>query len=521
MKHAALPSTNVYQTAPQWGIWVILALCILLAPIAGLLAVTGSIFLVTVPVLLLLSLVLAFNPWLFTWLIIFSGLVILGVVRLYAPHLQIIRWLIPLLTLGASIAVVVMQAFRPSPAARARLPALFWWMAAFVLVTLFTTLVNWNGFLTAIAGIKDYFQVWGLIAVFALIYYRGDFSRGLTMFLVGIALLQVPFVLQQYFFLVPIRIGFAQLQIVPEDVIAGTFGAELYGGGNNALLAAYLFIAVGILLMLWRQKILSSWLVLPSVLLLIFPVFLNEAKVAFFYAWVMFIVLYKEDIARRPLRFIAGNIVLFLFLFVFLSFYAELAAESGKAHNLGQYLDFLKEQNLERGYGTLVLNRWTALTFWFQEHFPQDIWHGFIGHGPGESREGALVLDIGKTVAARRYPGMGIGLTSLSALLWDVGLVGVAMVAAMFVSAYRLAGRLAQAARERPLAVALFKALQAGVVILAISIVHKDFFAFDVAFQSLYVLIMGYLIYSARNSQPRSVNHNPDHAGLPHMGRAS
>lgn len=521
MKQLALPISNQRYAAPQWGVWLLAGMLLLLVPVAGLLAVTGSIFLVIVPVLLVLSLALAFRPWLFTWLIIFSGLVILGVVRLYAPQFQIIRWLMPVLTLGVSIAVVVMQAFRPSPAARAKLPALFWRMAAFVLVTLFTTLVNWNGFLTAIAGVKDYFQVWGLIVVFALIYYRGDFSRGLTIFLVGIALLQVPFVLQQYFFLVPMRIGFAQLQIVPEDVIAGTFGAELYGGGNNALLAAYLFIAVGILLMLWRQRILSSWLVLPSVLLLIFPVFLNEAKVAFFYAWVMFLVLYKEDIARRPLRFIVGNVVLFLFLFVFLSFYAQMAAESGKAHNLGQYLDFLKEQNLERGYGTLVLNRWTALTFWFQEHFPQDIWHGLIGHGLGESREAALMLDIGKTVAARRYPGMGIGLTSLSALLWDVGLVGVALVAAMFVSAYRLSGRLAETARERPLAMALFKGLQAGVVILAISIVHKDFFAFDVAFQSLYVLIMGYLIYSARNSPPRSEDNDPDHAGSPHIGRAS
>jgi hypothetical protein len=497
MKQAVLPTSRFHRTVSPWGIWILVALLVLLAPLLGLLSATGNIFLVTIPVVMLLAMVLVFHPWLFTWLIIISGLVVMGVVRLYASEFQIIRWLIPLLTVGVPITVVIVQAFKASPSERSQLPALFWWAVAFLCAALITTLVNWSGFITAIAGAKNYFQVWGLIAVFALIYYRGDFTRGLTILLLGIGLLQVPFVLHQYFFVVPMRTGLAK--IVPEDVIAGTFGAELYGGGNNALLAAYLFIAIGILLAVWRQRILPAWLVFPSTLLLIFPVFLNEAKITFFYAWVMFLVLYWRDIVRRPSRFIFGNLVLILFLFLFVSFYAEIAVKSGEAHNLGQYLDFLEEQSLERGYGTYELNRWTALTFWFQEHFPRDGLHAFIGHGLGETQEGALLLDVSNTVAARRYPGMGIGLTGLSALLWDVGLIGVALVAGLFISAYRLAGRLARICQERPLAVALFNGLQVGVAILALSMVHKSFFVFDMAFQSLFVLIVGYLIYSARH----------------------
>lgn len=497
MKQTALPSMSASRPASQWGIWIMVALFALLAPVAGLLAASGSVFLVAIPVILLFAAVLVFHPWLFTWLILFSGLAVMGVIRLYAPQFQIIRWLIPLLTVTVPIAVLLLQAFKPAPAEQTRLPALFWWMAAFVCAALITTLVNWSGFITAIAGAKGYFQVWGLIAVFALIYYRGEFSRGLTFFLVGLGLLQVPFVLHQLLFLVPERMKFAGL-IVPEDVIAGTFGAELYGGGNNALLAAYLFIAIGLLLSLWRQKVVSGWLVFPAVLLLAFPVFFNEAKIAFFYAWVMFIVLYWEDIIRRPLRFIFSNIVLFLFLLVFLLFYVQIAAESGKAHSVGQYLDVLMEQNLYKGYGTYELNRWTALTFWFYEHFPKDMWHALIGHGLGETQEDALLLDVGNSVAASHYHGMGIGLTGLSALLWDVGLIGLVLVLALFLSAYRLAGRLARASAERPLAMAIFKALQASVAILALSLAHKNFFVSEMTFQSLFVLIVGYLIYSAR-----------------------
>lgn len=498
MKRATLASTEAYRSAPRWGIWGVLIVCMMLVPVAGLLAVTGSIFLVALPAVLLLAAVLAFYPWVFTWLILFGGLVVMGVVRLYAPQFQVIRWLIPLLTVALPIAVLLLQAFKSGSAEHDRLPTLFWWVVAFIFGALVTTLINWNGLVEAISGAKGYFQVWGLIAVFALIRHRGDFSRGLTFFLMGLALLQVPFVLHQYFYLVPMRMSFSS-ELSPDDVVAGTFGAELYGGGNNALLAAYLFIAIGLLLSLWRQKIVAGWLAFPAVLLFVFPVFLNEAKITFFYAWLMFVVLYWEDIRRRPLRFIAGNTVLFLFLVMFVLFYAQIAAETGKAHTVGQYLDFLKEQNLERGYGAYVLNRWTALTFWFSEHFPGDMWHAMIGHGLGETQEGALLLDVSNTVAARRYPGMGIGLTGLSALLWEVGLLGVTLVAVLFFSAYRLAGRLAEASRGRPQAIALFRGLQAGVAILALSVAHKNLFVFDMAFQSLFVLIVGYLIYSARH----------------------
>ena len=505
MKQAVLPPMHAPRPAPQWGIWIMVALSVLLASVAGLLAVTGSVFLVLIPFVLMLAAVLVFHPWLFTWFVLFSGLVIMGVVRLYAPQLQIIRWFIPLLTVSVPIAVLLLQAFQAGPAERARLPALFWWLVAFVSAALVTTLLNWNGVMTAISGAKGYFQVWGLIAVFALIYYRGDFTRGLTLFLLGLGLLQIPFVLHQNFFLVPIRMGTAGV-LAPDDVIAGTFGAELYGGGNNALLAAYQFIAIGLVLSLWRQKIAPAWLVFPTVLLLGFPVFLNEAKIAFFYAWVMFIVLYWEDIARRPLRFIVGNIFLLLFLVTFVLFYAQIAVETGKAHTVGQYLDFLKETNLYRGYATYELNRWTALTYWYQVHLPHDLWHALIGHGLGETQEGALLLDVGNTLAASHYSGMGIGLTSLTALLWEVGLIGLTLVALLFISAFRLAGRLAQVSSERPLAIALFRSLQAGVAILALSIVHKNSFVSEMTFQTLFVLIVGYLIYSARfvASQPAS-----------------
>jgi hypothetical protein len=498
MKQALLSPMHAYRPLPQWGVWLLAGMLMLLAPVAGLLAVTGSILLVTIPVLLLVSLVLAFHPWLFTWLIIFSGLVVMGILRLYAPEFQIIRWIIPLVALAVPIAIFLLQAFQPHPAERSKLPALFWWGMAFTVAALFSSLVNWSGFSDAAFGAKNYFQVWGLVVAFALIRYHGDFVRGLRILFLSIAVLQLPFVLHQWLVLVPQRSALGAISA--NDVIAGTFGADLFGGGNNAILSAYLTMAIGLLISSWKEHVISVWWMILGVLLLVSPVFVNESKIAFFYFWLMFLVLYWPDIVKRPAHFLVGNILLFAFLFLLLIVYATVAAVGGhRIQGVFDYLSFVQQQNMELGYGTYTLNRWTALTFWFSQHMPHDILHAFIGHGLGQSQEGGIVLTSDHTLGSGRYHGMGIGQTTLAALLWDVGLIGLAVVSMLFVSAFRLAGRLARDCQGQAPAVALFKSLQVAVAILFLSLTHKSFFIFEPTFQILFVLIIGYLIYSARH----------------------
>lgn len=495
MKQGALRFVNTNIIGHPDSNFLLGGLLFVMAVLAGLLAVTGSVlFIAIVPALLLTGILLS-RPWAMAWITLIACLVVMGIVRLYAPEYQTIRWSIPLLSALLPITIFLFQSFNPAENQPTRLPSLFWWLLMFAGVAITTTIINWHGAIEAFLGIKTYFQVWGLIAVFVLIRYHGTFTRQLILLLIWIALIQLPFVLHQFFFLVPARMG-AGISSA-EDVISGTFGAELYGGGNNSLLAVFQFITIGLVLSMWRQKILSPWLAFPGMLLLGFPVFLNEAKIAIIYALSMFLVVYWDDVYRRPLRFIMASIFLFLFIFLFIYFYAQIAVTMGKAHTFEQYLDHLVEQNLYRGYGPYVLNRLTALTFWFKEHFTQDIWHAVVGHGLGQTQEGAVLFDISNTLGAHRYLGMGIGLTSLSALLWEVGLLGVAIITLVFISAFRLANKLALNA-DNSHAIALFNSLRASVAIMAISIAHNSFFVFEMTFQSLFVLIFGYLIYSAR-----------------------
>lgn len=481
-----------------------LLLVLFTAIIFGLMAASGIVLISLIPLLGVIVVLLSFRPWLFTWITLVAILVVLGTLRLYFPGLQYLRWLVPIACAGVLLAMLISQSFHRAHRPSAPLPALFIWVAAFAVYGLVATLLNWTGMVPAILGVKNYFQVWTLLLIFTMIHFRGYFIHGFIVFLLAIAFLQLPLVLHQLFVVVPSRPILPGL--FPHDVIAGSFGADMDGGGNNALLSAYLVMSVGLLISMWQQKILKAWLLALGAALLIFPVFLNESKVSFFYIWIMFLVLFREDIAKNPLRFIVGNIALGLFLIFFLYMYTLIAHASGqRVSGVLDYLDYIYFMNVKTSNQLYGLTRFTALSFWFLEHFPGDVLHAFIGHGLGQTQEaGVLSKGYYNTIAGRLYPGLHIGVSALSAMLWDVGLIGVTIACMMFASAFRLAGRLAGDWAGEPAAVALFRALQAAIAILFITIPHKNLFVLEITEQGLFILLVGFLIYSARHT-PRQV----------------
>lgn len=345
-------------------------------------------------------------------------------------------------------------------------------------------------------GFKDYFQAWGLLAAFLLMPIRPTFRKALLTFSIALGMIQVPLALHQYFFLVPLRIGV--LGVMPADIVAGTFGGDMNGGGNNAAMAAYQFFCISIVLCLWKYGQLGVGRMLTLVGFLAVPVLLNETKVSFIFAMLVFCVIFWEEIKKNPLRFAQASIFLAVILSGFVMSYVLMAEKADRINGLAQYLDLLVEHNLYRGYGTYQLNRFTALSFWFTEHVPRDLLHALVGHGLAQTREASAFVDIGTTLAAKRYAGMGIGVTALSGLLWEVGLIGVGLVIAMFVSAFRLAGRLSRSCREEPVRQAFLKGAQAGIAVAMLSLAHKSLFMFELTYQIFVVLLLGYLAYEYR-----------------------
>ena len=452
------------------------------------------------------SFVMLFFPNLLLWIIVLGGLVIAGVLEIYLPTLQILRWGFA----GASMLLLVAVLFRdyifarPVPGHReAALPAIFLWALAFLALCVITTILNWVSIGHTLFGWKGYFQLWGLFLSLALARQTPTLFRRAPGLLLGIAFLQLPFVAQQFVILVPARKGLPG--IVPAGASSLAPLAAVHWWWCQYVLALYLLSVIAVLIALWRSGALAGrrWL-LSAAGLLMPPLFLNESKASMVLLVVSFLVIFRKDIRLHPIRFAGISLALATLLVALLFSYTMISDRAVNKDPI-YYLEHAIEQNVSEGYryGAYNLNRVTALKFWAEERHRYGVKELLIGHGLGESRDQVGAIDLARdTLASVRYRGVGIGISSVSGLIWEVGLIGAFVVVAMFLSAFRLAGRLAQQGRTT-WEQGWFSDLQAVVAMFALSLLHNNFFLFHFEYQVFLLLLSGYLTHTAR--YPRDV----------------
>jgi hypothetical protein len=225
--------------------------------------------------------------------------------------------------------------------------------------------------------------------------------------------------------------------------------------------------------------------------------------VSVLYVLLIFVVIFWRDILRKPGKFLLasagiGGLVAALMTAIMLT------APGGALPSWSALVTKVYAQQtveLQQHEGRYQLSRLSALTFWAERHVKANPVKTLLGHGPGASREpdDTTVLEVNGTLAQKKYPGLRIGYTGLSALLWDTGLIGTICVLGMFGSAFFMAGRLAAHYRKRRDAfhTALFEGLQAAMAVLALSLAHKNFFAVHLPYQAIVYLLIGFIAHSS------------------------
>jgi hypothetical protein len=494
---AVAPAASPWRQ--RWRFLLVLAMVGALGGIGGLLSASGKPQLIAVFFgLVIVALILASRVALF-WFVMIAGLLVTGLCQLYVPQLKYVRYVVPLAS-APLLLHGIMDYFTSWTRTRNEpMPAIMKWALAFALACLVSALLSLADPAVALVGIKGYFQMWGFFLAVTYLRWPANFTRRLAWGVLLIALLQLPFVAQEYLVLVPKRVGMGN-GIVPVDIVAGTFGAILEAGGANAVLAAYQCIVVACLLALWKNGALNGIIAGVVSMALLSPMVVNQAKITALYIPLLFIVVFYRDIAARPLKFIVAGASMAGMLAVLLA--ALVVGEnSSKVKNTSDLVNLVIAQQTagtdQREGQYSELSRWTALTFWAQEHVKANPINTLFGHGVGASRENAGGLDITDTLAERRYAGLRIGYTAVSALLWDVGLVGLATVLGMFAAAFFTAGSLATHYRGRDkFMTGIFEGLQAGIAVLGLSLAHKDFFVNHLPYQAFTYLILGFIAYS-------------------------
>lgn len=496
---------SVFQTRggqPDYKALLVTVLITLLgmafAVFLGLVSTTGNLFFVGIIGGIMMASMVAFFPLPLLWLVIIGGIVIAGLVRLYLPEFQFVNWLVA----GAAFLMlihVVAEFFRGATkhSRDRRTPGLVYLATLFLVAVVITTLYNRNGLGIFMAGAKNYFQIWPLMFVLALVRWDEKTILALPKVMLRIALLQLPFALHQFLAIVPTRVGLGH-GIVPVDIVAGTFGADRMGGGANSALAMFLIVVWAGVLAKWKYKLLSGRMLAFLSLLLLAPLFFNESKVAILYLGLVFTLLFREEVIRRPHLFVGGMVVFAILTAGLLFSYVALTNQA-RYTDISTVVDLAIESNFgeKRSRWSKELNRLTVYPFWVERHGLDELAHALVGHGLGASKEAEGVIET-RSLAATRYPGMGIGMTGISSLLWDVGVLGLGVIVAMFWWAYRTAGRLGRYYADFPERQALFRGLQAAVPIVFLSLAHKNFFIFNLPYQTVVLGLLGFIAYWAR-----------------------
>jgi hypothetical protein len=482
-----------------WQTLAVFSVATLLGLFGGALSATGRLELVAVFVGLTLAVLVLSSRIAVFWFVLVGALVVVGTLQLYLPGSRYVRYVIPLASGGLILHWVMDQLGSRSGQIRVPLPPLVLWAMAFALTGLISTLVNLSDPGVAVMGTKDYFQMWGFFLAIIFLRWKPSFVDTWPRALAGIALLQLPLAAHQYFVLVPKRIGMGG-NIVAVDIVAGSFGAEFYGGGANAVLAAFLIIVIGCLLAMWKNGVLPAWKVSLLSILFFLPLLVNEAKISALYLPLVFLVVFWREAVRHPARFLLTGVSMGVVLTLLLTA-LTLAHPSGKLRNFSDLVRLVVTQQTagigERRGEYSELTRLTALTFWAKEHAGANPANLLVGHGLGSSRVQEGGLDIARTMAETRYRGVRIGYTTIAALLWDTGVIGLLCVLGMFVSAFRAAGRLGRYYEGRNnFRAGLYQGLQAAVAVLALSLAHKDFFVMNMPYQALTYLIIGWIAWA-------------------------
>jgi hypothetical protein len=455
----------------------------------GVLASTANPLVIGMGASSFIGIILLSKPAWHIELVIILGLFIGGLVMLFFGSLAVkMVWGISIL--GFMLLVAALYRVVVTPQVMKGTPIFVWLALLFFFYAIIDSLLLINSARETIGGFKRYFQMWGLLFGLCWLGFDEKNINRWCMLVLGICLLQAPFCLYENIFLIPIREGYvaSNPNLVPVDIVAGTFGADMLGGGNNAEMATVLIMVFAFLLARFKEKLMSGKKLFWVSFILLSPLVMGETKIVVILFPLMFFTLYRKEMFTRPHYAVMALIFGSLFTVLTLNVYMVITKMS-----LDELVfDTLKYNVYEVGYGDCYLNRTTVLTFWGQRQGLSDPISFLFGNGLGSTREGDDILTNGHI--GTRYQGHCVGLTGVSTLLWELGVFGIGLFLMIIVTAWRCANQLIKLSGNKKIR-ADASAIQAALAIFAVYPLYRDTILSEFSFQLIFACLLGYLAW--------------------------
>jgi len=448
----------------------------------GLLAVTESPVMIGLGVAMVLGPVMLLKPDLTVWIILVVGF-LMGILSA-SQQLGKLTWIVSML----STLLLLPALLNLMWTSERKLPGFLRLALLFLFFSAFSGAVNWYSLEEFVGGFKHYFQTFGLMLALTLIMFTPENYARWRKFLLIAALLQFPFALYELLILVPMRGGIG-LSSETTDVVAGTFGANLQGGSPNSVMVIFLFITMAFLVARWRVGLVKNRTFYFCVLLCLLPLGMGETKFAVVILPVVGVSLLRLDLMRNPFKYLPAIVGMAALTALLGYIYVVLMMHS----TLSDVIDTTLRYNIgKQGYSrTMVLNRFTSLTFWFKQQSLNDPFSFLLGNGLGSSytSTSGIIGHLGF-----KYLNYGINLTAASTILWDTGVIGFTMYTGIFVAAWFAAGRLYKQVDD-PAVRADALAIQASTLIFLFSLLYSDSIVNLVSMELIYAVVLGYLGY--------------------------
>ncbi|MBX3616246.1 hypothetical protein [Nitrosomonas sp.] len=484
-KQDFLNKANTSENFGEKKVFYVIALAsVLIAMMFGLFAVTANPIIISLAVALVGGFFLVTKPIWMVWLLLTSGLLVVGMLPLYLDFLASkAAWGVSIL--GFILLFLAFFRIAIFPEAGKVTPAFVWFALFFLIYAIFNSLLQWHTAFEFLGGIKRYFQMYGLL--FMLCWYDFD-ERDIDrwkIFLLIVAILQLPTAVYELLVFAPLLASTWGVAAV--DLVAGTFGSQKDGGGANAEMCLFLIIMMAFLLARHKEKILSFNRLAVFLSILILPLFLGETKAVIVMLPLMFLVLYRHEIFTRFHYWLIGFISAILLVAAIGYYYLSLSPKP-----VEQQITEVIEYNFQnKGYGGQHLNRTTVLTFWAEKQGAHDPVSFMFGNGIGSSHTAT------RGHIAKHYPRYGIGLTAASTLLWDLGIVGLGLFIAILIFAWSCTRKLWKES-NLPSVRADAVAIQAALVLFVFHIFYRDSLLDLPSIQIVFTGLLGYLAWVHR-----------------------
>ena len=342
------------------------------------------------------------------------------------------------------------------------------WFYLFTLAIVLSVVINLPNPLQVIVGSKNLIALWSVYLIIALGAVRIERVEKLFSWLFPLALLQLPFVLYQYFIVAGGRSNRGGRFGVSWDAIVGSFGGDPNSGGASGVMAFFLAAAILLAFTFMRAGLIRRRMLVAVVAVAAVCIGLAEVKVIVVLLPIGMAVIMLPEMLKRPVMALVSIVLVLAAMLALLYLYDNLHYSTAGygAKSLGDLLDSAFGYSLDPDYVNLEtgeLGRVASLVLWWRDGFLPDPIHGLFGYGPGASRS---VSNFAVGEVAAKYP-FYIDRSAACQLLWDIGLCGFLAMTLFLLSAAMNAYRLAKKAN---IAIRTKACLQFSAAILALEI---------------------------------------------------